>query len=135
MNDGRSQSGWAAALDWAAENELTFKTIRTGAHRASAKAVANRDADLAAIDALTWEFLTRWDGFAKNLRVVAKTAPTPALPYIAAKTADAAATRDALSQAIATLTPDDKHALGLSGVMQIPAAAYLSIATPPPPTE
>ncbi len=135
VNDGRSQSGWAAALDWAGETGITLRTKLTGAHRASAQAVANREADLAAIDALSWEFLTRWDGFTHNLRVIAQTAPTPALPYIAAKTADAEATRAALHQAIAALTLDDKHALGLTGITQIPASAYLVIPTPPPPGE
>jgi len=136
FNDGRSQSGWAAALDWAAQNGIAFKATKmTGAHRASARAVANRQADLAAIDALSWEFLNRWDGFAQNLRVVAQTAPTPALPYIAAQTADAETSRAALHQAVSALAAEDKHALGLSSVMYLPASAYLAIATPPPPGE
>ncbi len=136
VNDGRSQSGWAAALDWAAETGITFQTTKlTGAHRASARAVANREADLAATDALSWEFLTRWDSFTDHLRVVAHTAATPALPYIAAKSADADATRTALHQAVAALAQEDKQALGLSGVTQIPASAYLAFPTPPPPNE
>ena len=63
VNDGRSQSGWAAALDWAAETGVSFRTILTGSHRASAQAVANREAELAAIVSadktfirLNWEY-------------------------------------------------------------------------------
>ena len=121
--------------DRGAETRITFRTKLTGAHRASAQAVAIREADLAAIDALSWEFLTRWDYFTDQLRIVARTSPTPALPYIAAKSADAEATFKALHQAIEALAPDDKHVLGLTGLAQIPASAYLALPTPPLPGE
>ena len=39
-------------------------------------------ADIVAIDANTWRLITKWDAFAEKLRVVARTKPTPAMPYI-----------------------------------------------------
>ncbi|MCG6903879.1 MAG: PhnD/SsuA/transferrin family substrate-binding protein [Rhodobacter sp.] len=135
-NDAKSQSGWAAPLDWALGNAVTFADyLHTGAHRGSARAVADGAADIAAIDAVTWAMIRRWDRFSDRLIEVAYTAHTPALPYIAAPGADVLALRQALGDAIAALSRSDRTTLCLRGVTFLPARFYLAIATPPPPPD
>lgn len=59
--------------------------LETGAHRASVKAVATGQADIAAIDCKSWMFAQRYDSAAKNLRVIGWTARRKGLPFIRAK--------------------------------------------------
>lgn len=133
-NEALSQSGWAAPQNHAATMGFHFTpSLETGGHRLSAQAVAEGRADIAALDALTWAMLSRWEPFAAALREVARTAPTPALPFIAAKGANIAATRAALAEAVAALTPDDRATLLLKGIVDIPSERYLAIPTPPSP--
>jgi ABC-type phosphate/phosphonate transport system substrate-binding protein len=133
-NEAGSQSGWAAPMAEAAAAGIAFgRTQATGAHRASARAVAEGAADLAAIDALTWRMIRRWDDMAAGLKEVDTTAPTPALPWITAATRDPAPLVEALSEALADLSEDVRDTLGLTGAVRIPAADYLAIPNPPPP--
>lgn len=133
-NEALSQSGWAAPQNWAAARGFAFSNpIRTGAHRASAMAVTEGRADIAAIDALTWEILRTHDRFTDNLRVLARTDPTPALPYITARTRDPAPIFAALQSAIAGLSRADRATLGITGVIRLPASEYLNMPNPPPP--
>lgn len=141
-NEALSQSGWAAPMTHLAGRVQISDYVQTGAHAASAAAVAEDRADLAALDALTWSILQRSDApQTRALRVLETTTPTPALPYItaprqtsgrdAARTAQAVT--QAVSQAIDTLSAQDRADLHLHGLVQIPASAYLAIPTPPPP--
>ena len=133
-NDGFSQSGWAAPQNHATGLGFQFEpTLQSGGHRMSALAVAEGRADIAAMDALTFALCQRYDPFMADLREVARTDPTPALPFIAGPGADADACFAALSQAVADLGADDSRTLGLRDVVQIPAAAYLAVPTPPSP--
>ena len=134
VNDGRSQSGWAAPLAFAQRHAWTFGRVKmSGAHVNSAKMVACGDADIAAIDVVTWHLIQRYDSFAKDLKLFATTPQTPALPYICALNADREAIASALSDAIATLSPADRNTLCLRGVTQIAAEDYLAVTTPEPP--
>ncbi|SDD15249.1 phosphate/phosphite/phosphonate ABC transporter substrate-binding protein [Ruegeria marina] len=133
-NEALSQSGWAAPVNHLLALGLRPETLlQTGAHALSAEAVANGAADLAALDALTWELLREHTGLGGQLREVARTAPTPTLPYITALRSDSAAIAAAVRVAIANLSPDDRAALHLRGLVDIPAATYLSVANPPAP--
>ncbi len=133
-NDALSQSGWAAPQTWAARHGFAFsKPVQTGAHRASARAVAEGRADIAALDALSWRIMCQHDSFATDLRVLARTDPTPALPYITARDRNPETLRDALSRAIAELAAEDRACLGLSGLLYLPAQDYLAIPNPAPP--
>ena len=133
-NETLSQSGYAAALRHAAAEGWRFGSmIETGSHRGSARAVAEGRADLAALDVVSWEMMRRWDAFAAQLREVARTRPTPALPYIAAAGAPAAVLFDAIGAAIAALSPEDRDCLCLTGICAIPAADYLAVPNPPAP--
>lgn len=134
-NDALSQSGWAAPQTHAAQAGLRLAPGPcTGGHRLSARAVAEGRADLAALDAVTWRLIGVHDpALAGALRVIAATDPTPGLPYITALGQDAGQTFGAVAQAIAGLATADRAALGLCGLIALPAAAYLAVPTPPGP--
>lgn len=131
INGADSQSGWAALANHAPAHGWGAVTV-SGGHARSAAAVAEGRADLAAIDAVTWELLAA-EGATAGLRVLASTDPTPGLPLIAAGGADAAMLARAFAGAIAALSPEDRAALRLTGLVPIPAEAYLSVPTPPAP--
>jgi len=136
INEGLSQSGWAALCDFAAGLGITpARPLISCGHRASAQMVARGQADIATIDAQTWEMLTRHDPWAADLTVRARTRPTPALPYICAPGRDANAIAAAVAAAIAALAPDDRALLGLRALVQIPAARYLAEPLPPDPAD
>jgi len=133
-NEPVSQSGWAAPMTYLNGAGVAFKTlIQTGAHAASARAVAEGRADMAGIDALTWALMQEHEGFADKLQVIATTPPTPGLPYITALGQDADRISHAVNGAITDLSPADSQALHLKGLVAIPTADYLSVQTPPDP--
>lgn len=136
FNEGLSQSGWAAPQNHAAGLGFQFKpSLQSGGHRLSALAVAEDRADIAAMDALTYDLCMRYDPFMAGLRALARTAPTPALPYIAAKGVDGAACFAAISEAIHVLTDQDRGILSLKGLVHIPPERYLAVPTPPAPDQ
>lgn len=133
-NEPLSQSGWAAPSGWLAERNVGFdRLLQTGAHAASAHAVAEGRADIAGIDALTWALLCEHDPVTVNLRVIGTTEPTPALPYITARGRDPDPLRAALNAGLEALSAADRAALHLTGFEQLPASAYLSLPIPPAP--
>ena len=136
-NEPMSQSGWAAAQNHAAALGLHFPPgLESGGHRLSARAVAEGRADLAAVDAVTWALILRYDDFAQGLRVVARTEPpTPVLPYIAATGVDAAAYFSAVQDAIAGLSQSDRETLMLRGLVRIDSSVYLAVPNPPTPDQ
>lgn len=137
-NEDLSQSGWAAPQNHAASHGLPYfrPGYRSGGHRLSALAVAEGRADAAALDAVTWALLSRWEPWTAQLRVVAHTSPTtPVLPYIAAKGADAALYFDVTRAAIAALSQDDRDTLHLRGLVRIAPESYLAVPTPPTPEQ
>jgi ABC-type phosphate/phosphonate transport system substrate-binding protein len=133
-NDPLSQSGWAAAFAHFARLDLRLRPVLcTGAHRLSARAVADGQAEIAALDAVTWSMMRRWDTVTARLRVVGVTEPTPGLPLIAAAGADVGALRAIVAAAIDSLPPEDRDATGLRGLAVIPADDYLAMPAPPAP--
>lgn len=133
-NEPLSQSGWAGPMTHLGRLGIGFGAVlRTGAHLASARAVADKTADMAGIDAVTWALIRAHDPVAGDLRVIDRTDPTPALPYITAAGRDPAPIRAALAQAIDDLAPEDRAALHLHGLVQVPPQAYLAVPTPPGP--
>ncbi|MFN3722893.1 MAG: phosphate/phosphite/phosphonate ABC transporter substrate-binding protein [Paracoccaceae bacterium] len=134
VNDALSQSGWAAVWQHFQQLGLALPAaVLTGGHRASALAVAEGRADFAAIDAVTWDLLTRHEAFAGGLRVFATTTPTPGLPLITAQPVLADTLFTAVEDAILALSEAQKHTLCLRGLVRIPADAYLSLPIPPAP--
>ena len=129
-NEPLSQSGWAAPQSIGLTGA---KRLQTGGHAASARAVLEGRADLAAVDALTWHFLKRdWDK-ADGLEICATTPATPTLPYITALGQNAAALREALRQAILSIGPKDRETLQIFGLTEISAETYLTLPLPPSP--
>lgn len=133
-NEAGSQSGWAAVASHFAALGLRLEDTRaSGSHRASAQMVAEGRADIAGLDAVTWELIRAHDSFADALKVIARTEPTPALPFITGPDEDPAEIRASLAGAIAGLDLADRALLHLHGVREIPASAYLAVPTPPGP--
>lgn len=132
-----SESGWAAPQNHAARHGFRFtRKLHTGAHRDSARAVAEGRADIAAIDAETWRLLeTYLPETAGALRVIARTEPTPGLPLITAKDRDADAVFAAVEEALSAVDPATREALHIRGIVRIPAADYLAVPTPAIPSQ
>lgn len=136
FNEDLSQSGWAAPQNHARALGLVLRpALRSGGHLLSARAVAEGRAEIAAIDALTWSLIEEFEPFAKGLKVVGQTSPTPVLPYITALSQDAEAMFPVVAKAMAGLAPADCGRLRLKGLVAIPAEAYLAVPTPPTPAE
>lgn len=132
-NDAQSQSGYAALWRFAlSQNAQLAPLVLSGAHAHSARAVAEDHADIAAIDANSWRFISRWDSWASRLTVVARTSATPAMPYICGPAQDPEQLRNVLQKAIAALSDTEKDTLGLYGITMLSPDAYLSV--PPPPS-
>lgn len=133
-NDGMSQSGWAAPQNQATKQGIALRAGPcTGSHAASLAAVATGAADLAALDAVTWSLLSEHDPLAKAVKVIGLTDPTPGLPYITASGRDSQSIFAAIAEAISQLDATELSALRLTGLVRIPAEAYLLVPTPAPP--
>jgi ABC-type phosphate/phosphonate transport system substrate-binding protein len=132
VNEPLSQSGWSAPYEEAKAHGITLGEVHlSGAHRASALAVAEGHAAVAAIDAHPGSLLHRYESWAQNLREVARTQPTPALPFITNQPQLAGQIFDALDQAIKALSTENRALLGLRGIVSIPASDYLALPLPP----
>ena len=133
INGYDSQSGWGAPMNHAAMLGTTFgSVVVTGAHRASAAAVAEGRADIAAIDAHTWRMIHRWDAVAEALIEVGRTEPTPGLPFITAKPDGRSDLYFAVSHHCESLPTEDRDLLGIKGFEVIHPDQYLAIPTPEP---
>ncbi|WP_264210135.1 phosphate/phosphite/phosphonate ABC transporter substrate-binding protein [Leisingera thetidis] len=134
FNEGLSQSGWAAPMVHLHDRGiLPGALVETGSHRLSAEAVADGRADFASLDALSWEMIGKYDGFAAGLTEIERTEPTPALPYITALGQDPQALFAAIESAIPALDEDARNLLHLKGLAQVSPADYLAVPTPPGP--
>ncbi len=134
FNDPLSQSGWAAPYQHFAENGLRIGELReSGSHVESGRSVADGFSDFAALDALSWEMIRRYEDFAADLIEVDRTAPTPALPFITAHKRDPMPLANAFSRAIFDLSPADRDVLFLQDILDIRQTAYLAIPIPPAP--
>jgi ABC-type phosphate/phosphonate transport system substrate-binding protein len=124
-NEALSQSGWGAPSDWAHANGLRLvPALRTGAHVLSLRAVATGQADLAAIDAVTFRNLIRWDPLAVAVRVIGRTHSSPGMTFITAPGADPTPFRSAIADAILRLDPATRDTLGLQGIVTLSPADY-----------
>ena len=128
FNSTDSQSGYAAAsthcrnLGWWFASE-----IESGAHLNSANMVVNGEADIAALDAVSWRHMCTYNSMSDRLRVIARTEPTPGLPYICSRRFDPGLVRTAVLNAIAALSKTDANALGLRDFVDIPSKDYLAV--------
>ncbi|MDZ4736660.1 MAG: PhnD/SsuA/transferrin family substrate-binding protein [Rhodospirillaceae bacterium] len=136
FNDMQSQSGMnalrAAVAPFSREGRFFDRVIESGRHEASIRAVADGEADVAAIDCVTWAYLERYrPSEVAALHVLDMTAEMPGLPFVTAGDAGedlvaklrAALTESMLDPAIAVV----RDALFLSGIVILPDDAYLAI--------
>ncbi|MBE9477336.1 MAG: PhnD/SsuA/transferrin family substrate-binding protein [Proteobacteria bacterium] len=134
-NQTFSQSGYAAPYWHLKAHGVWFQNrLHVHQHLEAARAVAEDRADIAAIDAVTWRLLRKYEGFTDGLDVLEWTKPTPALPYIAALGAPQKATFNAVANAITALSDEDRALLGLKQIVYIPAEAYLAVKNPNHPS-
>ena len=130
-NQTFSQSGYAAAYWHArAENFWFVRKHQSGAHRQSAKAVADGIADIASLDAVSWRLIQQYDHFAKQLRVLDWTSPTPGLPLITSLGQNRFLIRDAVTSALEELPDVDRSALGIKRLVPITSEDYLAVLNP-----
>ena len=130
-NEPDSQSGFVAAWNHLKPRNQWFGDfIETGAHVESARHVATMKADIAAIDAVTWRLIRKYEDFADELCVIEETAPTPGLPYITSLANDPGVVNAAVMRAVSGLSSDVLKALGIRSIVSIPKAAYLNIPVP-----
>ncbi|NRG17674.1 PhnD/SsuA/transferrin family substrate-binding protein [Rhizobiales bacterium] len=125
-----SQSGHAAMLaavaPFARGGRFFAEALATGSHRASVRAVAQGKADIAAVDAVSWELAKRHEPSASRLRVLLRTYPTPGLPFITAlRPADELRRiAEAVAEGIGGLDRGTKEALLLTGFVPFSEADY-----------
>lgn len=128
LNSRDSNSGmnlFRHALAPLQQNGVFFADVMlTGGHRNSLAAIKAGDGDLAAIDSVTFDYLTR-DGSEEvaGVKVIARTADGPCLPYISRLGTDVDAIRAAMNQALNEL-PDIAHVLAISEVLPASEADY-----------
>lgn len=128
VNGFDSHSGFVALPD-----ALRASAFETGSHAASALAIAEGRADIAAIDAVTWGMISRWEKCAEALRVIGTSASSPAPPYVTAVGNDVEALFAALEGAVAELSAAERVVIGVHGVVRLPEAAYLELPVPAVP--
>jgi ABC-type phosphate/phosphonate transport system substrate-binding protein len=96
----------------------------TGGHRNSLLALQTGQGDLAAIDSVTFDYLARdHSPEVAGLKIVARSAPSPCLPYITALHQDAEAIRTAMNQALRDM-PEVAQVLAISEVLEASPEDY-----------
>ncbi|WP_085311431.1 phosphate/phosphite/phosphonate ABC transporter substrate-binding protein [Planktotalea arctica] len=130
-NQTFSQSGYAAPFWHLLPGGFWFENrLHTEQHLESARAVAAGRADIASLDAVTWRNIEAFEPFARDLRVLTWTEPTPGLPLITALGNDANLIFEAVKGAIAELDAQDKSLLGIRGIVKILKQDYLNVRNP-----
>ncbi|MBC2772814.1 PhnD/SsuA/transferrin family substrate-binding protein [Rhizobium sp. AQ_MP] len=133
INERGSNSGYnllrAAVAPHAAGKPFFASVLETGGHRASMEAVQRGEADLAAIDCITFDLLRRHaPERIEGLAILAETPSGPNLPFItrlATSDEELAILRSALQAAItATELEEARAILGLTDVVVLEEAAY-----------
>jgi len=120
-NSGDSQSGAGALrhmlLPLLINRRFFGETLATHGHANSIRAIAENRADVASIDAATWELTRRYLPEADAVRVLLQTPPTPGLPLITAQNGPADQIRQAFAQALAELHPDQRTTLCMQAIL------------------
>ena len=131
VNSLMSHSGYGAPQAWAQTHGFTFAApLITGAHDHSLHAVAQKRANIAAIDAQTWTMQQNDSPDAANVRVIATTAASPGMTFITRKHQNPAPYFSAIAAAIDNLPAQTVEILGLKGIVHLPAVDY-DIPIPP----
>ena len=133
MNGMDSLSGSMALLELVADeigqNRFFGTIIASGSHAASMAYIADSRADIAAIDCTTWRLAQCHLPAASALRVLTRTLPAPALPYITARGRDVTRLAEAIELALSRVGEEAKSKLGLSGFCRMTEADYSGLKT------
>jgi len=118
INDQSSHSGHTAMRAWLVTNNHSHYSIEvSGSHAQSVHALQTARADVAAIDALSWQFLDT-----RGLRILARSEAAPAPPFVAGADSDIPAEhlRAALNRAF------NRHGdtIGITGVVPVTRSHY-----------
>jgi ABC-type phosphate/phosphonate transport system substrate-binding protein len=127
VNGADSQSGHAALRHaLIAAPDAVDEAIVSGSHRASIELVATGAADIAAIDAVSWELALAHEPAADRCRVLGRTEPTPGLPLITAAghAALLPQLRGALALGLAAIDDTDRHALHAHALVVVDPEDY-----------
>ncbi len=133
INDWHSNSGMNLPrhliAPHAIEGRFFKQVIVSGGHVASIAMVAKGDADVAAIDCVTYGNLARFDpARLREVRVLAETARTPSLPFITRASAsdiELAALREALLGVLSDPAAGEIcNTLGLRGFEVLPESSF-----------
>lgn len=131
-NDAGSQSGlYALMYMLLCENGgATFfsSCLESGGHAKSVAMIANGQAEIAAIDAVSWRFIKKYHPDAAMVKVIGITPETPSLPYICNRAQDAEVIGDAVERAIGDLASNDRRELGIRGIWRSRSVDYQIIA-------
>jgi len=104
VNAPDSQSGWAALNHEVMRAGIKLAApVVTGAHAGSIRAVAIGECTLAAIDAVSWGLAVESMPEAGRLKVIARSEPSPALPFITARGQDITAIQAGMAAAFEAL--------------------------------
>jgi ABC-type phosphate/phosphonate transport system substrate-binding protein len=136
VNSWDSLSGWVALAAALPEPRFFRAALVTGAHADSVAAVAAGEADIAAIDCVTYALLQRHRPAATaGLRVIGRTALAPSLPLVTRRAVDdgtVEALRSALRDALADpALAEARAALLIEGIEILGETDYDAI--PPQP--
>jgi ABC-type phosphate/phosphonate transport system substrate-binding protein len=131
INEADSHSGWGAPWGYARDNNFAWQhVVETGAHAHSAAAIARGEADIAAIDAVSWRLIQRYDACAQSLRVIGRTATSPGQTLITHRQNDPAPIRTAVAQALTALPQSHAQTLMLRAIVALPDTDYDGVARP-----
>jgi ABC-type phosphate/phosphonate transport system substrate-binding protein len=134
LNSWDSNSGMnlprLAFAPFASQGGFFGEIIETGSHAGSLAVVAGEGADAAAIDCVTHALLARHrPSLVASTRVLARTVPSPCLPFVTSRRTDAAlipALREAMSAALADpALVETRHILLLDGIEAADEENYL----------
>ena len=130
INSDDSYSGYGALLatvnSFVEKGKFFEKTIICGSHRQSMKAIANEQADVAAIDEVVWNLGFDYEPAVDRLRVIGKTQPMPAPPLITNWSNNSLRNvlNEALEEAVSLLDITTKSALQLYGYKHMDLVDY-----------
>ncbi len=110
------------------EGRFFGNCIASGSHAVSVEALVDGRADIASIDAVTWQHLQNFLPAAASVEEFMTTPPTPGLPFITSNSHDGAALANAVGHAIQSLSDSDRKALGLLGFWHAQDEDYQIIA-------
>jgi len=133
VNHRHSNSGMnlpRRALAEVADGRPFFaQVIETGSHPGNLDRIARGEADATAVDCVTFAFWSHYrPEAARQVRVLARTPPSPAIPFVTS-TATPAATAEVLRAALREFAHNPRYAKARRGLMvtdivDVPAAAY-----------